>query len=84
MSGDLSLPLHRSLVEPISMAGVPRSAAISIGTLSAAFVFGLQLIIPGIVFWICLHSAAVFAAKTDPDFLTVTARHMRHKAYLTC
>ena len=84
MSADLSLPLHRSLTEPVLMAGAPRAAAISIGTVSAAFVFGLQLIIPGVLLWICLHSAAVLAAKADPDFLAVIARHMRHKAYLKC
>jgi len=35
------IPLHRSLAEPILMAGAPRSAAIAIGTLSAALALGL-------------------------------------------
>ncbi|MEE9380707.1 MAG: VirB3 family type IV secretion system protein [Hyphomonadaceae bacterium] len=84
MSDGYALPLHRSLAEPILMAGAPRSAAIGIGTLAAAFIFGLQLWIPGLLFWLGGHTAAVFAAKADPNFMAVIARHIRHKGYLSC
>jgi len=63
------IPLHRSLTEPILMGGAPRSAAILIGTLAAALALGLRLWIPGLLFWIGGHTAAVWAAKADPDFM---------------
>ena len=78
------IPLHRSLAEPILMAGAPRSAAIAIGTLAAAVGLGLQLWIPGLVLWAVGHSAAVFMARSDPDFMAVAGRSTRHKEHLTC
>ena len=79
-----SIPVHRSLTEPILMAGAPRTAAIAIGTLAAAIGLGLQLWIPGLVLWAVGHSAAVFMARSDPDFMAVAGRSTRHKEHLTC
>ena len=85
MSADgYEIPLHRSLTEPILMAGAPRTAAIAIGTLAAAVGLGLQLWIPGLVLWAVGHSAAVFMARSDPDFMAVAGRPTRHKEHLTC
>lgn len=85
MSADgYEIPLHRSLTEPILMAGAPRTAAIAIGTLAAAVGLGLQLWIPGLVLWTVGHSAAVFMARSDPDFMAVAGRSTRHKEHLTC
>ncbi|HAQ78117.1 MAG TPA: conjugal transfer protein [Hyphomonas sp.] len=85
MSADgYEIPLHRSLTEPILMAGAPRTAAIAIGTLAAAVGLGLQLWIPGLVLWAVGHSAAVFMARSDPDFMAVAGRSTRHKEHLTC
>ena len=85
MSADgYEIPLHRSLTEPILMAGAPRTAAIAIGTLAAAVGLGLQLWIPGRVLWAVGHSAAVFMARSDPDFMAVAGRSTRHKEHLTC
>ena len=78
------IPFHRSLTEPILMAGAPRTAAIAIGTLAAAVGLGLQLWIPGLVLWAVGHSAAGFMARSDPDFMAVAARATRHKEHLTC
>lgn len=78
------IPLHRSLTEPILLAGAPRGAAILIGTLAAALALGLRLWIPGLLVWIAGHTAAVWAAKADPDFMTVAMRSLRHKGYLSC
>ncbi|KDA01287.1 VirB3 family type IV secretion system protein [Hyphomonas oceanitis] len=78
------IPLHRSLAEPILMAGAPRSAAIAIGTLSAALALGLRLWIPGLIVWVAGHSLAVLMARSDPDFLTVAIRSARHKEHLAC
>lgn len=78
------VPLHRSLAEPILMAGAPRGAAIAIGTLAAVLALGFRLWIPGLLFWMAGHSAAVFLARLDPDFLTTALRSARHKEYLGC
>ena len=78
------IPLHRSLTEPILMGGAPRSAAILIGTIAAALALGLRFWIPGLLFWIAGHTAAVMAAKADPDFMAVAMRGLRHKGHLAC
>jgi type IV secretion system protein TrbD len=77
-------PLHRALVERILLAGVPRAIAILIGTLSAAIGLGLQQWLAGLVLWAVAHSAAVFAAKHDPDFAAVLIRHIRTQGYWSC
>lgn len=78
------VPLHRSLTEPILLAGAPRSVAILNGTIAAALGLGLRLWIAGLLLWILGHSLAVFAAKRDPDFARVLTRHLRQKAWLSC
>lgn len=78
------IPLHRSLTEPILLAGAPRAIAIVNGTVAAALGLGLRLWIAGLVLWIVGHSIAVFAAKRDPDFAEVLRRHLRHRTYLAC
>jgi type IV secretion system protein VirB3 len=78
------LVLHRSLTEPILMGGAPRAAAILIGTVSAALALGLRLWLAGLVLWIIGHSAAVWLAKRDPDFVDVAIRHTKHKGRLAC
>ena len=77
-------PLHRSLTEPILLGGAPRGIAILNGTLAAALGLGLQVWLAGLVFWLVGHSLAVFAAKRDPEFATVLARHLRQKGWLAC
>ena len=78
------IPLHRSLAEPILLGGAPRAVAIVNGTVAAALGIGLQLWIAGIALWVVGHAIAVFAAKRDPHFATVLARHLRQKAWLSC
>ena len=77
-------PLHCALTEPIFLGGAPRSLAIVNGTVAAALGLGLQMWIAGIVLWLLGHSLAVFAAKRDPAFAAVLARHLRQKAYWSC
>jgi type IV secretion system protein VirB3 len=77
-------PLHRSLTEPILLAGAPRAIAIVNGTVAAALGLGLRLWIAGIALWVIGHSLAVFAAKRDPHFVEVLARHLRQRAWLSC
>ena len=74
-------PVHRSLSEPILLAGAPRTVAIANGTLAAAIGLGLRLWIPGILLWALGHAAAVWAAKRDAQFVDVVRRHLRYPAY---
>lgn len=77
-------PLHRALTEPILLGGAPRGIAILNGTLAAALGLGLQVWLAGLVLWLVGHSLAVFAAKRDPEFATVLARHLRQRGWLSC
>ncbi|MDF1625384.1 MAG: VirB3 family type IV secretion system protein [Parvibaculaceae bacterium] len=78
------VPVHRSLTEPILLGGAPRAVAILNGTLAAAIGLGLQQWIAGLVMFVAGHTLAVFAAKRDPDFLPVLARHLRQKGWWRC
>ncbi len=76
------VPLHRSLTESILLGGAPRSVAIVNGTLAAAIGIGLQVWIVGIGVGVVGHVLAVWAAKIDPQFMDVFARHVKYKSYL--
>ncbi|KFG88648.1 putative conjugal transfer trbd transmembrane protein [Sphingobium herbicidovorans NBRC 16415] len=77
-------PIHRSLAEPILLGGAPRGLAIVNSTIAAAMGLGLQQWIAGLILWALGHTLMVFAAKRDPDFAPVLARHIRQKGELTC
>lgn len=77
-------PLHRSLVAPILLGGAPRGIAIVNGTVAAALGLGLQQWIAGLLLWAVGHSLALLAARRDPDFAPVLARHLRQKGHLEC
>lgn len=82
MVDGFEVPLHRSLTEPIMMAGAPRLVAIVNGTIAAALGLGLRLWVVGILFWAVTHWASVMLAKKDPKFMDVMIRHLRHRSYL--
>ncbi|EZP83120.1 putative conjugal transfer trbd transmembrane protein [Novosphingobium resinovorum] len=77
-------PVHRSLAEPILLGGAPRAIAILNGTLAAALGLGLQQWVAGIALWAFGHTAAVMAAKRDPDFAPVLMRHLKQRGQLSC
>ena len=77
------VPLHRSLTEPILLAGAPRTVTILNGTLAASIGLGLRLWIAGILFWFIAHMIAVWATRKDPAFVEVLIRHIRHKTELS-
>ena len=77
-------PIHRSLAEPILLGGAPLGLAIVNGTIAAAMGLGLQQWIAGLILWALGHTLMVFAAKRDPDFAPVLARHLRQKGELSC
>ena len=82
LSPGFEAPLHRSLTEPILLAGAPRAVAILNGTLSAAIGLGLRLWVAGLVLWGIGHVAAVWAAKRDPSFVEIVRRHVRYPQHL--
>lgn len=79
---DFTAPLHRSLTEPILLAGAPRAIAIVNGTLAAALGLGLRLWLAGLAVWLVGHGLAVWAARRDPEFVEVARRHLRLPGYL--
>lgn len=76
------VPVHRALIEPILLAGAPRSLAIVNGTLAAALGLGLRLWLVGLGVWAVGHMLAVWAARRDPQFVDVVRRHLRLPARL--
>lgn len=78
------IPLHHSLTEPILLGGAPRTIAIVNGTLAAALGLGLRLWLVGLIAFVIGHALAVFAAKRDPHFPQVLARHLKQKSHLSC
>ena len=78
------VPIHRALAEPILLGGAPRAIAIVNGTVAAALGLGLQQWVAGLLLWAFGHTAAVFAAKRDPDFAPILVRHLRQRGYLAC
>ncbi|SNS99219.1 type IV secretion system protein VirB3 [Sphingomonas laterariae] len=77
-------PIHRALVEPIFLAGAPRSLAILNGTLATAIGLGFQQWLIGILAGAIGHSIATLAARRDPHFAAVLARHLRQKGQMSC
>jgi type IV secretory pathway TrbD component len=64
------VPLHRSLVEPMLLAGLPRTVALVLWSSVGALAFGLHQIwvLPlGIV----LHAVAAAATQADPHVFEI-------------
>lgn len=76
------IAFHGALSEPITIAGVPRTPAILIGTLTAVLSLGLQTPWIGLPLGLGLYSLAFWATKRDPYALEVLRRHLRQRAYL--
>ena len=76
------IPFHGALSEPITIAGVPRQAAILIGALTAILCLALQTPWIGLPLGLTLYVAAAWAARKDPYVLDILARHVRQRAHL--
>ncbi len=63
-------PIHRSLINPILMLGVPREVCLVLWTLGAAMAFGMQelWVLP---FIIVSHIGLAILTRIDPYFATV-------------
>jgi type IV secretion system protein VirB3 len=83
-SDGFQVPLHRSLTEPLLLAGAPRTFAIVNGTIAAAVGIGLQMWLAGLAIWLVGHTVAVFVAKRDPQFFDVLLRHLKQKGHFSC
>lgn len=69
----LEIPLHRSLTQPILMAGLPRNLALLLWTATAAFALGLhQLWVLPLA--VLLHVVFAAMARRDPFFFDVIVR----------
>jgi type IV secretion system protein VirB3 len=70
------VPLHRALVQPLLVAGLPRTLAYLLWTVSMAFGLGLH---QSWMFPIALGLHAVFAAaaRYDPYFFDIFLRALR-------
>ena len=76
-----AVPVHDSLITPILLGGVPRRAAILVGTAGAAISFGLQQPWFGIPITILLFWGARRMTRRDPQFLEVIRRSIWHRAF---
>jgi len=74
------VPIHRSLTEPILMAGCPRSVAFLNSTLAAAIGLGMHKFYL-LVINLSLHIIFVAVTKRDPQFFDVFRRNMNLKKY---
>ena len=63
-------PVHRALIDPILLAGAPRTIAL-----------GLRLWLVGLAFWLVGHLLAVWAAKRDAQIAEVARRHLRYPSW---
>jgi type IV secretion system protein VirB3 len=69
----LEVPVHRSLTQPIMMAGLPRNLGLLLWTITAAFALGLhQLWVLPIA--LVLHGVFAAMARRDPHFFDVIVR----------
>jgi type IV secretory pathway TrbD component len=77
--------IHRSLTQPILLAGAERSLAIANWITAAALIFGGGLhwytVAVGAVLLTVGHWALVQAAKFDPLLSQVYIRHVRYQDY---
>lgn len=76
------IDFHGSLCEPVTLAGVPRMAAVLIGALTAMLALGLQTPWIGLPLGAVLYGAALWMSKHDPYVFDILRRHLRQPAYL--
>ena len=76
------IEFHGSLSEPVTLAGVPRMAAVLIGALTAMLALGLQTPWIGLPLGGVLYGAALWMAKRDPHVFDILRRHLRQPHHL--
>jgi type IV secretory pathway TrbD component len=73
----MEVPVHRSLVAPMLLMGLPRTVALVLWTTVAAFSLGLRQL------WVLpigmlLHVLAAAAIKADPYFFDILVPALKH------
>lgn len=76
-----AIPVHDSLITPILLGGVPRTAAILVGTAGAAISLGLQQPWFGVPLTVVLFWGARRMTRRDPQFLEVIRRSLRQRPF---
>lgn len=71
------VPVHRSLVEPVLVAGLPRTVAFLYWTIAAALIMGMHQL------WILPlaligHFGLMRLTRFDPHFMDVVRSGLRH------
>lgn len=75
-----NIPLHRSLTEPLLMAGVPRNFCMMNLTMG----LGISIMIKFYFFLLItffLHVVMVFVTKKDPQYFEALRRHVNDKDF---
>jgi type IV secretion system protein VirB3 len=75
------VPVHRSVTQPLLVAGLPRALAYGLWTLTFACVFGLRQ------YWVLaiaagLHALFAAIAKREPHFVEIVRRALRNQRRL--
>lgn len=79
---DYVIPIHGSLAEPLTIAGVPRPVAIANATFAAVLCFGLQAPWFGVPICTVIHGLALWITAEDPYAFQAMKRHLLHGSFL--
>ena len=70
-------PVRQALIQPVLLAGVPRTFALVNFTVAAALGLGAHQVVIAVPLALGLHGVAVVLTKRDPLWLDVLLRHLR-------
>ena len=70
-------PVRQALIQPVLLAGVPRTFALVNFTVAAALGLGAHQVLIAVPLVLGLHGLAVVLTKRDPLWLDVLLRHLR-------
>ena len=70
-------PVRFALIQPVLLAGVPRTFALVNFTVAAALGLGAHQVLVAVPLALALHGTAVALTKRDPLWLDVLLRHLR-------
>jgi len=70
------LPVALALVEPVTLAGMPRDYAILMSTIALMLGLALRIWWLGLLWWAVAHAVGLYAARSDPRFFDVLRRHL--------
>lgn len=74
------VPLHRSLTEPVLIAGVPRDFFFMNWSAGIAITISFT-IYPFLIITFILHALMIYVTKKDPQYFGALRRHINDKKY---